>query len=67
MDQGTLIVGVITGAFGTAYFVYGRKQQRIVALCCGLAMIVAPYAIDPLWAQITVCSIFAVLPWVWQA
>ena len=30
MDTATLFVWLVTGAFGMAYFVYGRKQAKAV-------------------------------------
>ena len=67
MDQTTLLVGVIAGAIGVGYFVYGKKQQRIMPIVCGLGLIVAPYAIGPLWGQLTACAIMVALPWIVRA
>jgi hypothetical protein len=66
MDSTTLIVGVFAGAIGVGYFVYGKKQQRIVPLVCGVGLCAAPYFIDALWGQLAVCGVLTVLPFLWR-
>jgi hypothetical protein len=43
---GTLFWGMIFGAFGVGYFIYGRKQQRLVPLFCGVALVIFPYFVS---------------------
>jgi hypothetical protein len=38
-----LFIGVITGAFGMAYFIYGKKQGKPVPLISGMLLCVYPY------------------------
>ena len=35
---GTLFWGIVFGAFGVGYFIYGRKQKRFVPLFCGIGL-----------------------------
>jgi hypothetical protein len=42
----TLFVGVVSGAVGVAYFVYGKRQQRIAFLAAGVGLCVYPYLVD---------------------
>jgi hypothetical protein len=42
----TFVIGLITGAFGVAYIVYGRRQTKFVPLVAGLLLCVYPYFID---------------------
>ena len=45
-------------AIGAAYFVYGKRQAKFVALFCGIALCIYPYFVDGwLW----LCGIGAVL------
>ena len=67
MDQSTLLVELVAGSVATGYFIYGRKQQRVIPLVCGMAMVIAPCVIDPLWGQITASAVLAAIPWVWKA
>ncbi len=43
MVVSALFTGLIFGAFGMGYIVYGRKQEKGIALCSGIALCVAPY------------------------
>jgi hypothetical protein len=45
-----LFVGLIAGAFGTAYFVYGKRQTKLVPMLSGIALCIYPYFFDSvLW------------------
>ena len=46
MDMSTLIWGFLFGTVGFAYFVYGKKQEAIVPLLCGVVLMVFPYFIS---------------------
>ncbi len=46
MNTANLLWGVLFGAIGSAYILYGRKQRRTVPLICGLLLIGFPYFID---------------------
>jgi hypothetical protein len=44
-----LVIGVVTGAFGMGYFVYGKKQGKPVPLIAGILLSVYPYCFDSLF------------------
>jgi len=46
MTESWLLWGVLFGSIGLGFFVYGRKQRRIVPLVCGLALMVFPYFVS---------------------
>jgi hypothetical protein len=46
MNTANLLWGVLFGAIGFAYFLYGRKQHRTPPLICGLALMGFPYFVD---------------------
>ena len=46
MNASTLWWGLLFGAIGLGFFVYGRKQRAIVPLACGIALMVFPYFIS---------------------
>lgn len=46
MNTSTLFFGSVFGSIGTGFFIYGKKQQAMVPLLCGLALMVFPYFID---------------------
>ena len=43
-----LLVGLIAGVFGMAYFVYGKKQQKYAPMISGVLLCVYPYVTDNL-------------------
>lgn len=43
MDTSSLVIGIVTGAIGVAYFVYGKRQARFVPLIAGMLLCVYPY------------------------
>ncbi len=48
MNTASLLWGVVFGAVGLGFFVYGKKQNAIVPLACGVALMVLPYFISNL-------------------
>lgn len=44
----SLFVGVIAGAIGMGYFIYGKRQTKIVAMVAGALLCIYPYFIDSL-------------------
>jgi hypothetical protein len=38
-----LIIGMIAGAIGTGYFIYGKKQQRFAPMLAGLLLGIYPF------------------------
>ncbi|WP_297359746.1 hypothetical protein [Acidiferrobacter sp.] len=59
-----LILGLIFGIIGSAYFVYGRKQQHATALFAGVALMIFPMLVsEEVWLIIGGLA-FTVLPFV---
>jgi hypothetical protein len=46
MSASSIFWGLLFGAFGLGFFVYGRKQKAVVPLVCGLVLMVFPYFIS---------------------
>jgi len=45
-----LFIGLIAGAVGIAYFVYGKKNSRFAPMMAGVALCVYPYLVESaLW------------------
>ena len=44
----SLLVGVIAGAIGMGYFIYGKRQTKIVPMVAGALLCIYPYFIDSL-------------------
>lgn len=59
------MLSLAIGAVGAGMFLYGRKQQRLPHLICGIVMSVYPYFIPNLWIMGGVAV--ALLAGVWVA
>jgi len=46
VTESWLLWGVLFGSIGLGFFVYGRKQRRVVPLVCGLALMFFPYFVS---------------------
>lgn len=46
MSESWLLWGMLFGAIGVGFFVYGRKQKAVVPFVCGLALMVFPYFVS---------------------
>jgi len=57
-----LFLGVIFGAIGMGYCVYGRRQQALVPFLCGLLLIAVPYVISNVAALVGAGVVLAALP-----
>ena len=60
----SLLIGVITGAVGMGYFVYGKKQQEWLPLCCGIGLMTYSWFIDGLIWNIIIGVVLTVVPWI---
>lgn len=50
----SLVVGMIAGAFGVGYFIYGKKQQKLVPMLAGVLLCIYPYFTENLFVLIAV-------------
>ena len=63
MNESTLFWGVLFGAFGLGYFVYGKKQRAIVPLLCGIGLMALPYFVTGAWLLVALGVILAAVPY----
>ena len=59
----TLWLGMLFGAFGLGYFVYGKRQQAPIALASGVLLMVFPYFVPNAWVACLVGAALLALPW----
>lgn len=57
-----LAVGLIAGAFDTAYFIYGKRREKISFIVAGISLCIDPYLFDNLLAQTGVGALLLALP-----
>jgi hypothetical protein len=58
-----LIWGMLFGAIGFGYFLYGKKQKAIIPLCVGIILCVFPYFIDNLYVLVGVGVALIAIPY----
>jgi len=62
MDTTELMIGVMAGALGMGYFVYGKKQGMFMPMVCGAALWVHPYLVSGLLLTCLVGIVLLTLP-----
>lgn len=62
MSPSLLFLGLVFGAIGTGYFVYGRRQSAIVPLIAGLLLMVVPYFVPDVVGLLVVGALIAAAP-----
>jgi hypothetical protein len=66
IDNASLLWGVVFGAVGFAYFIYGKKQAMFVPLFCGIALMVFPYFVSNTVLLLMVGLVLSVLPYLFR-
>lgn len=64
MSMTVICVNLLAGLIGSAYFMYGRKNCNIKAVCWGVALCVVPYFIGNTLLLIVACVAMAAAPFV---
>jgi hypothetical protein len=57
-----LLWGMLFGAIGFGFFLYGKKQKKVVPLITGIALCVVPYFIANVYALVIVGVILMAIP-----
>ena len=64
MTGTTLAIGILTGAIGVGYCMYGKRQTKFVPLLAGMALCVYPYFVDSALWLIVVGAVLLAAPFV---
>ena len=62
MSTTSLVFGVLYGSIGLGYLIYGRRQQKGIALLSGIVLCVFPYFISNIVLLILIGLLFIALP-----
>ncbi len=62
-SEASLIWGILFGSFGFAYFIYGKKQKKIIPLLCGLGLMLFPYFVTNVTLIVIIGILLVVMPW----
>lgn len=60
-----LFFSVLIGGLGMAFFIYGKKQERIPQLMAGIALMAYPYFVSSTWLMVAIGA--AILGALWLA
>ena len=58
----SLLIGMIAGAFGVGYFMYGKKQQKFAPMLAGVLLCVYPYFTDNLFWLLSIGAALLAAP-----
>jgi len=61
-SSASLLWGLLFGSIGMGYFVYGKKQQRVVALISGMALMIFPYFVTGWFLMVLFGIVLMALP-----
>ena len=65
-DTALLMWGMLFGAIGFGFFLYGKKQKLVVPLCVGIALCVVPYFIADVYVLVLIGVVSMAIPYfVW--
>ena len=59
----TLIFSALFGSIGVGYFIYGKKQQKMVPLIAGMGLCLFPYFMSNPYGMTIVGLILMAAPW----
>jgi len=63
MDPDSLFLSIFFGAIGMGYFVYGKKNARLVPMIAGMGLCVFPYFVSGGLAMLLIGGGLTVGPW----
>ncbi|NKF23181.1 hypothetical protein [Solimonas marina] len=66
MDTELLLWGLLFSSIGLGFFIYGKKQQRLVPLLCGLVLMVYPYFISSAVALVAIGVALCAIPYFYR-
>jgi predicted membrane protein len=62
-SEAELLWGLLFGSVGLGFFVYGKKQAKIVPFVCGLALMVYPYFMPNAVTLVLMGVVLVVIPY----
>jgi hypothetical protein len=63
LDTSSLLWGLLFGSIGLGFFVYGRRQKRVVPLACGAALLILPYFVSNTLLLVMLGLAFIAIPY----
>ncbi len=66
-SSNTLFLSLLFGSVGFGYFIYGKKQSKVIPLLVGLALCVYPYFVSNIYVMLAVGVLLIVVPFLVRA
>jgi hypothetical protein len=63
LNTAWLLWGIFFSAAGLGIFIYGKRQKALIALVCGLVLMICPYFITNLVVLVVIGILLMILPW----
>ena len=61
-----LFLHLLFGSIGVGFFIYGKKQRRLVPWLAGFGLCVLPYFVSNSYALVLVGVVLTSLPWLFR-
>jgi len=62
VNPAILLWGVLFSSIGLGLFIYGKRQQRLVALLCGLGLMIYPYFVSSDLLVVLIGAVLVAIP-----
>jgi predicted membrane protein len=63
LSSSLLLWGLLFGSVGIGFFIYGKRQRRVVPLVCGLALMIFPYFVSGTILVVVVGIVLIAIPY----
>ena len=63
MTASILFASLIWGSIGLGYFIYGKKQSKVIPFVCGVVLMVFPYFIDNTILLVAIGAVVIAVPY----
>jgi hypothetical protein len=62
ISTAAIVWGVLFGAVGAGYFLYGKRQREPVPMMCGVGLMVVPYLVSSTIALVVIGVLLGAVP-----
>ncbi len=63
-SEAQILLGLLFGAVGLGYFVYGKNQKAVMPFLSGIGLMVVPYFLSSTWLLVAAGGVLLCLPWI---
>jgi hypothetical protein len=67
LSTASLLWGFLFGSFGIGFFVYGKRQEKLVPLICGLVLMVFPYFVSNAVLMVVIGAALMAIPYFFRS